>query len=188
MAPATPGRAAVPPAPTPIGEGRRDKGNAALLPRVLEAPVQPQLNNRRHRDRRTRRLRDRPRYLIRPYYLRPDGRVGHDAFAGVASQLKQLCDRTCWQDYASGRVILHASPRSRQSKRTSPLSWPAIMFSIMLLPNPRRVGGVTGGPPDSIQLKLSRSSVVRDQVVSTQPPAADSEPYFAALVALCCPP
>ena len=22
-----------------------------------------------------------PRYLIRPYYLRPDGKVGHDAFA-----------------------------------------------------------------------------------------------------------
>lgn len=22
-----------------------------------------------------------PRYLIRPYYIRPDGKVGHDAFA-----------------------------------------------------------------------------------------------------------
>jgi DNA end-binding protein Ku len=24
-----------------------------------------------------------PRYLIRPYYLRPDGKVGHDAFAVI---------------------------------------------------------------------------------------------------------
>jgi hypothetical protein len=31
----------------------------------------------------------------------------------------------------------------------------------------RCVGGVTGGPPDSIQRKLSRPSVVRDQVIST---------------------
>jgi len=25
-----------------------------------------------------------PRYLIKPYYLRPDGKVGHDAFAVIA--------------------------------------------------------------------------------------------------------
>lgn len=32
----------------------------------------------------------------------------------------------------------------------------------MHLPNPRCVGGVTDGPPDSIQRKLSRPPVVRD--------------------------
>jgi hypothetical protein len=31
--------------------------------------------------------------------------------------------------YASGTAISHVSPWSRQSKRTSPLSWPTIMFS-----------------------------------------------------------
>jgi hypothetical protein len=31
---------------------------------------------------------------------------------------------------------------------------PAIMFSIMRVPNPRCVGGVTAGPPNSIQLTI----------------------------------
>jgi hypothetical protein len=33
--------------------------------------------------------------------------------------------------YASGNAISQVSPCAHQSKRTSPLSWPAIMFSIM---------------------------------------------------------
>jgi len=60
------------------------------------------------------------------------------------------------------------------------------MFSMTLVPNPRRVGGVTVGPPNSIQRKLSRPSAVRDQAISTPPSAADSDPYFAALVASSC--
>jgi non-homologous end joining protein Ku len=34
-----------------------------------------------------------PRYLIRPYYLRPDGNVGHDAFAVIRDRplLAQSC-------------------------------------------------------------------------------------------------
>ena len=50
------------------------------------------------------------------------------------------------------------------------------------MPNPRCVGGVTVGPPNSIQRKLSRPSAVRDQTIWTRPSTADSDPYFAALV------
>jgi hypothetical protein len=70
--------------------------------------------------------------------------------------------------HASSRVISQVSPWSRQSKRTSPLSWPAIMFSITRVPNPRCVGGVTVGPPNSIQRKTSRPSAVHDQAISTR--------------------
>ena len=52
--------------------------------------------------------------------------------------------------------------------------------------NPRCVGGAMVGPPDSVQRKLSRPPAVRDQAISTSPSAADSDPYFAALVASSC--
>lgn len=41
-----------------------------------------------------------PRYLIRPYYLRPDGKVGHDAFAVIRETLKEM------NKVAIGRVVL----------------------------------------------------------------------------------
>src|ERR1700738_3331887 len=31
-----------------------------------------------------------PRYLIRPYYLRPDGKVGHDAFAVIRETIRDM--------------------------------------------------------------------------------------------------
>src|SRR3981189_1697843 len=31
-----------------------------------------------------------PRYLIRPYYLRPDGKVGHDAFAVIREPIRDM--------------------------------------------------------------------------------------------------
>lgn len=31
-----------------------------------------------------------PRYLIRPYYLRPDGKVGHDAFAVIRKTIREM--------------------------------------------------------------------------------------------------
>jgi hypothetical protein len=77
-----------------------------------------------------------------------------------------LCAARGGPAYASGKAISQASPWSRQSKRTSPLSWP-IIFSIMRVPNPRCVGGVAVGPPDSIQRKLSLSSAVTVQEIST---------------------
>jgi DNA end-binding protein Ku len=41
-----------------------------------------------------------PRYLIRPYYLRPDGKVGHDAFAVIRETIREL------NKVAIGRVVL----------------------------------------------------------------------------------
>ena len=41
-----------------------------------------------------------PRYLIRPYYLRPDGKVGHDAFAVIRETIPNM------DKVAVGRVVL----------------------------------------------------------------------------------
>jgi DNA end-binding protein Ku len=41
-----------------------------------------------------------PRYLIRPYYLRPDGKVGHDAFAVIHETIREM------NKVAIGRVVL----------------------------------------------------------------------------------
>jgi len=41
-----------------------------------------------------------PRYLIRLYYLRPDGKVGHDAFAVIRETIKSM------NKVAIGRVVL----------------------------------------------------------------------------------
>src|SRR3954462_12390032 len=41
-----------------------------------------------------------PRYLIRPYYLRPDGKVGHGAFAVIRETIREM------NKIAIGRVVL----------------------------------------------------------------------------------
>jgi DNA end-binding protein Ku len=41
-----------------------------------------------------------PRYLIRPYYLRPDGKVGHDAFVVIRETIREM------DKVAIGRVVL----------------------------------------------------------------------------------
>src|SRR5436309_5220291 len=41
-----------------------------------------------------------PRYLIRPCYLRPDGKVGHDAFAVIRETIREM------NKVAIGRVVL----------------------------------------------------------------------------------
>jgi DNA end-binding protein Ku len=41
-----------------------------------------------------------PRYLIRPYYLVPDGKVGHDAFAVIRETIRSM------DEVAIGRVVL----------------------------------------------------------------------------------
>ena len=41
-----------------------------------------------------------PRYLIRPYYIRPDGKVGHDAFAVIRETIREM------GKVAIGRVVL----------------------------------------------------------------------------------
>src|SRR6202048_293160 len=46
-----------------------------------------------------------PRYLIRPYYLRPDGKVGHDAFAVIRETIREM------NKVAIGRVVLTTRER-----------------------------------------------------------------------------
>jgi len=41
-----------------------------------------------------------PRHLIRPYYIRPDGKVGHDAFAVIRETIREM------NKVAIGRVVL----------------------------------------------------------------------------------
>src|SRR5580698_8730303 len=41
-----------------------------------------------------------PRYLIRPYYLRPDGKISHDAFAVIRETIREM------GKVAIGRVVL----------------------------------------------------------------------------------
>jgi DNA end-binding protein Ku len=41
-----------------------------------------------------------PRYLIRPYYIRPDGKVGHDAFAVIRETIREM------NKVAIGRMVL----------------------------------------------------------------------------------
>jgi len=41
-----------------------------------------------------------PRYIIRPYYLRPDGKVGHDAFSVIRETIREM------NMVAIGRVVL----------------------------------------------------------------------------------
>jgi DNA end-binding protein Ku len=41
-----------------------------------------------------------PRYLIRPYYIRPDGKVGHDAYAVIRETIREM------NKVAVGRVVL----------------------------------------------------------------------------------
>jgi non-homologous end joining protein Ku len=41
-----------------------------------------------------------PRYLIRPYYFRPDGKVGHDAFAVIRETIREM------DKVAISRVVL----------------------------------------------------------------------------------
>lgn len=41
-----------------------------------------------------------PRYIIRPYYLRPDGKVGHDAFAVIRETIRSM------DMVAVGRLVL----------------------------------------------------------------------------------
>ena len=54
---------------------------------------------------------------------------------------------------------------------------------MMLVPNPLRVGGVTIGPPDSIQRKLSLPSAIADHATRV-PVVARPEPRSPVLSAL----
>jgi non-homologous end joining protein Ku len=53
-----------------------------------------------------------PRYLIRPYYLRPDGKVGHDAFAVIRETIREM------NKVAIGRVVAD-QPRAHHRSRAT---------------------------------------------------------------------
>ena len=52
-----------------------------------------------------------PRYLIRPYYLRPDGKVWHDAFAVMRETIREM------NKVAIGREVLTKASTSLRSSR-----------------------------------------------------------------------
>jgi DNA end-binding protein Ku len=59
-----------------------------------------------------------PRYLIRPYYLRPDGKVGHDAFAVIRETIREMNnDRPCgaYQPRAHHRARTHGQRPCRHA-------------------------------------------------------------------------
>src|SRR5262249_42780233 len=66
---------------------------------------------------------------------------------------------------------------------------PGIALSMSVCPNPLAVGVIGRGPSVSVQTTLSMCWLFRGAVVQTTltvPEGADSEPYFAALVASSC--
>jgi len=63
------------------------------------------------------------------------------------------------------RVITHVSPSARQSKLVLPFSWP-IILSITREPKPRREGSFTGGPPTSVQRRMTHPSAACDHLSS----------------------
>src|SRR5450432_3283903 len=46
-----------------------------------------------------------PRYLIRPYYLVPDGKVGHDAFAVIRETIRSSREVDCGEKISGGFVV-----------------------------------------------------------------------------------
>ena len=52
-----------------------------------------------------------PRYIIRPYYLIPDGKVGHDAFAVIRETIRSM------DMVAVGRVVLTSCERALRRVR-----------------------------------------------------------------------
>ena len=53
---------------------------------------------------------------------------------------------------------------------------------IILVPNPRRVGGRTAGPSFSTHFKDTRPASSMVQEMISLPPGAENAPYLAALV------
>jgi non-homologous end joining protein Ku len=81
-----------------------------------------------------------PRYLIRPYYVRPDGKVGHDAFAVIRETIREM------NKVAIGRVVLtNREQRRLQTARPRFATQPhcAIHHS-RIAPGPNSSDGIPG--------------------------------------------
>ena len=86
---------------------------------------------------------------------------------------------------ASSNLISQISPSARQSKLISPIRWRIIVF-MARVPKSWRAGGITGGPPVSVQRSKTWPSAVWDQLIWMRPPGRDSAPYLAAFVVSSC--
>jgi hypothetical protein len=91
----------------------------------------------------------------------------------------------CGRGVASSAAIKQRTPSGANSSRDCPSRFWASACSIRWLPNPLRDGGMTCGPPLSLQLNSSQLSSTF-QRTSTRPSGRESAPYFAALVASSC--
>src|SRR5512139_935169 len=82
----------------------------------------------------------------------------------------------------SGRITvnLQTSPLVLKAISTVPPNW-CSEFDSSRVPNPRWVGGLTGGPPLSRHSSFNCTSK-SDQRIISLPSEFDSAPYFAALV------
>lgn len=56
------------------------------------------------------------RYAIRPYYLVPDGKVGHDAYAVIRETIRQM------NMVAIGRLVLMSRARTSSYVRKVPIT------------------------------------------------------------------
>jgi hypothetical protein len=103
-----------------------------------------------------------PRYLIRPYYLVPDGKVGHDAFAVIRETIRDL------NKVAIGRVVL-TNPAQVKAKNVQDAIGPGRHdFDGALQPagpEDRRIHGAdpVGGADDHDSFPLSAGGVVQLQ-------------------------
>src|SRR5262245_47668172 len=79
-------------------------------------------------------------------------------------------------------MISQRSPLGVNSILTSPRRSDASARSSSSRPKPLRDGGVTAGPPDSVQWIANWRSGRTSQDTSTTPLLVDSAPYLAALV------
>ena len=72
-----------------------------------------------------------PRYLIRPYYLRPDGKVGHDAFAVIRETIREM------NKVAIGRVVLTSREHIIALEPLERRREPAAEEGWLIAPDPR---------------------------------------------------
>ena len=84
-----------------------------------------------------------------------------------------------------GSAISQANPAGCQLNPISPLAW-WIKFAITLVPKPLRVGGVTAGPPVSVQRTMNCPISGRVQETPIRPLHTDKAPYLTALVVSSC--
>src|SRR5438046_1626213 len=64
-----------------------------------------------------------PRYLIRPYYLVPDGKVGHDAFTVIRETIRSMDMVAIGRELPEPRTRPPASRTKRSQTRSASANW-----------------------------------------------------------------